>query len=158
MDKQKAKEAREFLNDIFENAAFDIKEKGFSIEVQSGSFDNNSIKFKVEMRELNADGSVTSAHARDYIRYCRQYEMEPEWLDKTFTDGLGTSITIIGIKPKSSKYPIIIRKDDGKEYKATERSVLNCVKAHEESVVAGKASKSRDDVIKDIIKGASNGN
>jgi len=74
---------------------------------------------KIEISTIGDDGKAITQEAEDYKRYASWHEMDPTALGREFSVGI-YRYTIVGLKPKSPKYPVIGRRiSDGKEYKFT---------------------------------------
>jgi hypothetical protein len=51
--------------------------------------------------------SKDTTEARMYTAFCSDFNLKPEWLGKTFTDGKGKTYTISGLNPRSKKFPVV---------------------------------------------------
>ena len=76
------------------------------------SFSGNNASMKVEASVKNASGEVITKEAEDFKRQAMFYGLEPSDLGKTVTMR-GQKYTICGLKPKSTKYPILAKRGDG---------------------------------------------
>ena len=61
-------------------------------------------------------GDVMDAKRAEFARHCRKFGLVPEDFNRTFTHA-GTEFTVVGIKPKSRKYPILASNNDGDVFK-----------------------------------------
>lgn len=91
------------------------KENEYAIYVGNATFTGNNITFKLEVSTLNQDGSVNTKESESFRRFASSYELNPDDLGRTFQFGEKT-YTIIGMKPRSRKYPILCE-NNGKTYK-----------------------------------------
>ena len=88
------------------------EELGLNITVHPGRFRADQVTFKVEASTGNAEDAYADA-ARDFKTHCVVYGLKKTDLGKTVY-GFGTSGVIIGCKPQSPKYPILVREANGK--------------------------------------------
>tara|TARA_Y100000034_G_scaffold5089_1_gene5833 strand:+ start:664 stop:1098 length:435 start_codon:yes stop_codon:yes gene_type:complete len=112
-----------------------------SIELGSARFNDSTCTFKLELTEVNPDGTVTSKIAQDFKHYCVRYGLTPEAIGQTFTFQ-GTVYTIKGCKPRSTKYPIIGENNNGKTYKFMPADVRRTIDAQFVADGAGAATPS----------------
>lgn len=87
------------------------------------SFEEDGSRFtaKVECMSRNADGSVVTKDAKAYIDNAEWEKMDPEWLGvEVISDGKRFEIT--GYKPRSTKYPVLV-KVDGKSFKYPAKTI-----------------------------------
>jgi hypothetical protein len=91
------------------------KKHGATIELNPGSFNAQSIRFKVEVSAIGTDGALTS-DARNFKLYASMYGLKPEDLNKTFTWG-GNKFKLVGLSPRRPKYPFIAENEVGKRFK-----------------------------------------
>lgn len=100
--------------------AADIKEALAAVEAKHGitfttggvSYNDSTFRVKVEA----ALGRGVDVGKKDWDTYCRRFGFEPEHYGKKFTSN-GREFTVSGIKPRSSKYPILATSSNGKTYK-----------------------------------------
>ena len=75
-----------------------------------------TIKTEFTVSEDN-QGLAYSREAADFKRYAKQFDLDQDMLGKTFTNKNET-LEIIGLKPMSPAYPVLVRKlSNGKLYK-----------------------------------------
>ena len=92
-------------------------ELGVTFSRGSGSYDSATYSMKVTATVDNVDGSTRTPEMMDFERHASMYGLEAENLGATFTQG-GTEYEIVGMKPRSSKYPILAKSfTNGKTYK-----------------------------------------
>lgn len=88
-------------------------ELGIKITSKGGSYSDTSYTLKIECATISEDGQVQTKEATDFALYASRYGLEADDLGKTFTRS-GDLYTIVGCKPRSRKYPILVRKSGGK--------------------------------------------
>tara|TARA_Y100000034_G_scaffold44047_2_gene53987 strand:- start:492 stop:869 length:378 start_codon:yes stop_codon:yes gene_type:complete len=109
------RELREEMADALAGVArkFDV-----SIEVGTASFQSTNATFKVHVVPNNADGSESSIDGENFKRHAASFGFQPTDLGRKF-HSMGTFYTIVGLKPKSWKRPILATDSRGKTYKFT---------------------------------------
>jgi len=81
---------------------------GLHVKKSPGSYTDNTYTMKIEFSTIDEEGIPKTGIRRDYMFHCDYFGLKPEWLDKVFIlDSTGESYKIIGLKPKSHKYPIL---------------------------------------------------
>jgi hypothetical protein len=90
------------------------------IKFTGGSFDRAGrfANMKLEIVAVGTDGNVESKEAATYKQLCGAYNLQPEWLGKTFKFR-GHTYTVTGLNPRSHKYPVLVQRADGKLFKHT---------------------------------------
>ena len=89
------------------------KRYGITLKVNGIRYDDNMFSTKVEARL----GTDTNEHARnDWENNCRLFGLAENDFGKKFIQD-GEEFTVVGIKPRSPKYPILCRTRLGKVYK-----------------------------------------
>ena len=91
-----------------------LKDMGFNLRIGTMRYTQDQITFKTEVR----GAGEPSKEMLDLFRYAkiRGYDKTMD-LEKTGKDGE----RLVGYKPRSAKYPFVIQKSNGKQYKITER-------------------------------------
>ena len=118
MDRAKVKKVRTFLETLFEKAEKKMgKELGVKISVGNISFSTDNATVKIEVADIGEGGEVQSREVVDFKNYASMYGLKATDYGKTFKMR-GTSYKIVGMKPRSKKYPIIVEAD-GKQYKVS---------------------------------------
>ena len=114
-DKPTVRATRERLQSALDAVASEL---GCQIKVGSATFerDGSRCTFKIDCAAVGEDGAVETREASDFTRCATQYGLRPDDLGAEFTKG-GETFTVIGCKPKSYKYPILARRNDGKVFK-----------------------------------------
>lgn len=95
------------------------EEYGIRISDKGGSYSDSNFTLKLECATLSEDGTVLTKEATDFKFYCHRYGLQESDLGRIFWD-LNTSeqFKIIGCKPRSKKYPILVEKvSSGARYK-----------------------------------------
>ncbi len=90
----------------------------FNIQLSLGSatYRGSNATFKLELAEKTAGGEVQTKEMADFKAYAWMYGLKPEHLHETITYA-GNEYTIVGLKQRSPKYPLLGRAEDGKTYK-----------------------------------------
>ena len=78
------------------------------------SYQDQNATVKVEISVMGENGEVVTKEALDYDRY-REMRGLPE-RGTQFTSR-GSTYTITGFKPRSSKYPVMVTRADGRAFK-----------------------------------------
>lgn len=118
MNKQKVKELREKIR-----AHLNELDLGVNIELGNASFDETSCRIRLEISEIRGDGMTMDGDAQAYLSLAHYYDMNPEWLGKTFnTPWADGEYTLLGMRTRNRKYPIIATRN-GKRYKLPTESV-----------------------------------
>lgn len=115
---------RPFLRDArdeIEAALSEFAEKyGIAVSVGNASFTpgpGGYATFKLELATKTPAGEVNTKQAADFNLYCYRYGLKPEHLNREISFA-GRDYKIIGLMPKSSRYPLLAeRVDDGKHVK-----------------------------------------
>ena len=91
-----------------------LKKMNFKLKIGTMRYSEAEISFRIEA----SDNDAPSKQMLDLCRYAkvRGYDKTMD-LEKTGKDGE----RLVGYKPRSSKYPFVIQKSNGKQYKITER-------------------------------------
>ena len=113
MDRSTVKQMRSSLEGLFGEF-----EKKYNVKVQLGnaSYSDSNATFKLEVSDVNADGSVLSKDAEAFQKQAKFFGLEPEDLGSTFKQN-GQEFTICGLKPRSHKYPVLAKNGKGQTYK-----------------------------------------
>ena len=104
------------IREKMDAALASLEEIGIHAKATNISYQDQNATVKVEISVMGENGEVVSKEALDYERYREMYEL-PE-LGTTFTNR-GTTYTITGLKPRSTKYPVLAMRADGKTFKFT---------------------------------------
>jgi hypothetical protein len=100
---------------------------GVVIKCGNGSYTNSNFTLKLEASAIDAvTGAVATKEAEAYKRNAPLYGLQADWLGQTFQSYSGDSYKVIGMKPKSTKYPILGERADGKVFKFGTEMVKFC--------------------------------
>ena len=102
------------------------EELGLAIEIGSCTFNTSNCRFQLKVSVLDGDGKAITEESESFRSNAKLFGLEPDDLGKEFVFR-GQSYNICGLKPKSRKYPVIARSDNGKDYKFTCRMVLSAL-------------------------------
>lgn len=104
------------INNELEAALKQVAEK-YGLEVKLGNtrFTGDNFSTKVQVATVGQDGIAMSKEATDFNRYKTILGINMD-LGQEF-ERSGKTYTIVGLKPRSKKYPILAKCSDGKTYK-----------------------------------------
>jgi hypothetical protein len=86
-------------------------EYGVKLADKGGSFSDNNFTMRLEIARIHEDGGVLTKEAQDFKTYARRYGLTADCLNKVFVDLTdGTRWKVVGAKPRSPKYPILVEK------------------------------------------------
>ncbi len=107
----KKQEFINFRNEVNE-ALKEISNK-YNIDLKAGNitYTNNSFTCKLEAKAKEIDGK--SYEQIEFEKYCMIYNLKPTDYNKLI-QYCGNTYILVGFKPRSGKYPILAKKDDGK--------------------------------------------
>ena len=109
---------RKLRDDLSQALAEVGKRFGVTITLGAASFSPAICKFRLEVAGPTSNGEATSAVAEDFKRYAGLWGMQKDDLNKTFVFR-GETYTLIGAKPRSSRFPLLGKRADGKVFKFT---------------------------------------
>ena len=101
-------------------------EIGAVIDLGNCTFSENNCRFKLNVALLDGDGKAITEEADCFKNNAKLFGFEPDDFGRKFTFR-GQSYTVCGLKPKSSKYPVIATSGNGKSYKFPCRAVLEAL-------------------------------
>jgi len=100
---------------------------GVVIKCGNGSYTTNNFTLKLEASAVCcATGVVFTKEAEAYKRNAVLLGLKEEWLNQTFQSYTGESYKVVGMKPKSTKYPVLGERTDGKVFKFGAGMVQSC--------------------------------
>ena len=112
-----------------------IKEKAKELGVavdgsMNGRYNGSSVIFKFNLVDLDEKGEFESEMVKDF-RLCAAVNGLPEdMLEKTYRNGHGERVQVVGFKQRSRKYPIIYKQlSNGKSYKTSITMALTWAEA-----------------------------
>jgi len=98
------------------------RECQLKIAAKGGSIGTTFVTFRIEFAEVGEAGVVESREAADFKALAKFYGLGTDDLGKPFVIR-GERYEIVGLKPKSHKFPILGRNRNGKVYKFPVESV-----------------------------------
>lgn len=101
------------------------EEYGLKISVQGGRYDGMSYTAKVLCATLSESGQAQGPEVAAFQQLARIYGLKPEDLGREFMSPSGETFVLVGLAPKSRKYPFLAKNRAGKVFKFTERVVVN---------------------------------
>jgi hypothetical protein len=109
----------------FRKAVADLEKKtGVGISLGNISFESNRFTTKLTVAILDSGESVEQVEMRsNFERYAYLFGMTPQDYGKSVSSG-GKLYTLVGIAPRSTKFPLIGKSADGRFYKLP-KSVAN---------------------------------
>lgn len=111
------------LREDFDRALAPVAEKyGLKITTGKATYLPALATFKMEVATIGADGTVESKDAVNFKRYAGMIGLSPDDLGKPVVLR-GTKFTIAGFLPRSGRYPMLMRREDGKMFKFGEDDV-----------------------------------
>ena len=93
-----------------------------NVAVKGGTIGKTFLNLKIEFAEIGEDGVAESREAADFKALAKFYGLSADDLGKQFVSR-GECFEIVGLKPKSHKFPILGRNRHGKVYKFPAESV-----------------------------------
>lgn len=103
---------------------------GLAFHAGNVKYEPHTAEFKLHVSTLSEKGEVIHKEAEDFKRYATVYGLKPEDLGRKYLRG-GKTYTVIGCKPLSRTYPILVSCSDGKKYKMAADSVVTFLKLYE---------------------------
>jgi hypothetical protein len=76
--------------------------------------------------EAGADGLIMSQAAADWKRFAKSYDLPEDGVGKKFIDRR-REFTIEGLNPQAVRYPVMVKRDDGRRFKYPVNLVLMCL-------------------------------
>ena len=108
------------LADVMETTLNEMEIEGIAIKVGNATFCSDNATFKIEVAVKSDDGDdgvVKTREASDWPIYASGYGLPRDGIGKVISIS-GEKLEIVGIKPKSKKFPILCKRlSDGKIYK-----------------------------------------
>jgi len=123
MDREKAKAIRESLDKVLADVA---KEHGVEIVVGRGTFGPFNATFKLEVAEKDTKGTALTREAQEFQMFAERFGFHKNDLGAKFSVS-GRSYTLMGLSIRSSRLPILAKRDDGKVFKFPALAALTAV-------------------------------
>lgn len=95
---------------------------GLSVTQAPGTFSDANFTMKVVFSVVGSDGKVKSPGVEEWNRWASLYSLPKDALGKAILFN-GRRYTIEGLSPRKSKYPVIVKRNDGKEFRLMISSV-----------------------------------
>jgi hypothetical protein len=92
------------------------------IAAKGGTIGKTFVNLKIEFAEVGESGVVESREVADFKALAKLYGLSADDLGKQFVSR-GERYEIVGLKPKSHKFPILGQNRNGKVYKFPAESV-----------------------------------
>jgi len=123
MTKLNDKKVLKSLQDKIEQAIDSVLPEDLKFEWGNARFerDGSLCAFKFELRAVADDGTDLAAK-QEWDRHCTLFGLRPEDFNETFKVD-GDYVTIVGIRPKAKRYPVLCRRGDGKLVAYTDSTV-----------------------------------
>ena len=110
MDRVKAKQIRKYLEEMFDKVEKEIEEElNIKFKVGNISYSNEYATIKLEASDIGENGEALSKEAISFQKLAEFYGLKASDLGKTFKV-MGNTYKIVGLKPRSKKYPILVQK------------------------------------------------
>jgi len=105
------------INDDIQSALDAVaKRYGVQIKVGNSRFSNTNCTTKIDISTVNEGGTVMTKEATDFNRFASSFGITKK-LGDTF-DFRYDTYEIVGLKPRSSKYPVLAKNlSNGKTFK-----------------------------------------
>ncbi len=130
MDVEKCKKLREKLDSILAKFTEELKsEFNVVVKIGNGKYtpgEFGSLELKVELSEINSKGIVENKTTHAFHSLSKIYGFEPDDLGKPFNYN-GSVYKIVGLAPRSDKFPVIVARQDGKQFKMPSETVLSAL-------------------------------
>ena len=97
-------------------AEYDVKFEVGSIRFEA---DGSNFRTRVTCSREGDDGEIETPMAKAYRLHAARFDLDPEWLGVEMINDAGDRVKIVGLKPRSRKYPLIYVNLDrnGRRYK-----------------------------------------
>lgn len=102
------------------------KELGIVIDIGNCTFQRKNGRFQVKVAVLDSDGKAVTEEVESFYDNAGLYGFKSDDMNRKFICQ-GKTYTLCGLNPKSHKYPIIAKANNGKEYKFPCRVVLKAL-------------------------------
>lgn len=116
--------ALKYLRSSFEDV-FEVVANAYGIKINIGTmkYDDNTARFTVECVTINESGEALNSEAIAFKQCAALYDLKPSDLGRKFKSS-GQTFTIVGCKPRSTRFPIIATREDGKRFKFSPHSIV----------------------------------
>lgn len=117
-------EFKNFRNDV-EVALREVAEK-YNVDIRAGKINYTEIDFNMKLEVKAREVNGVSYEQAEFNEYCVMFGFKESDYNKEFTYG-NKKYNLIGFKPRSRKYPVLVKKEDGKTYKMTTEIVKQLI-------------------------------
>jgi len=107
---------RAIREDINEALASVAARHNVTITAGRATYTPTNSTMKLEISAKDESGSAIPRMAEDFKRLAYLHGLEPEDLGRKFVFS-GRGYTILGLNPRCRKSPILVKRDDGREFK-----------------------------------------
>lgn len=97
-------------------------EAQYGVSIELGRIGYDDSKFSAKMTVYSASEG-NNGKQEEWASYAPLFGLNESWFGQTVKLSSGKVGTIVGIAPRSKKYPVIVDTTDGKSYKMTAESV-----------------------------------
>ena len=119
-------EVKEIRNTIQEALDKLNTENDFEAKLGNANYSANSISFKMSVSTVASDGTVMTPEADAFKLNARSFGFEPTDLHADVTMSNGKRGTIVGLKTRNRKYPVIVETAQG-NYKLSVNQTLRAL-------------------------------
>lgn len=98
------------------------KKHSIDISIGGGKFSGTNVELKLRIAQVTSSGKIMTREAEDFKRHAAHFGLEPTYLHCKFMVN-GSEYEIIGLKPRSYKYPILGKNHTG-TYKFSTQDVV----------------------------------
>jgi hypothetical protein len=113
---------RQLITEAVEVLNAHFSERGITFERGNASFTSEKCSFKVDAIAPGADPDRT-----EFDLHCRRFGLSPEDFGREFVFN-GTRFTLVGLRPRAPKYPLVGERSDGARY-SLPRVAVNSLRA-----------------------------
>lgn len=105
------------------------KKHGLVITGGNAKFSANELTMQVKCSVIAGNGEVFSREKEDFKRCAVMFGLKPSDLGKKFTNFDGKTFEIVGMMPRSRKFPVLAQTANGKKFKFPAAHVKNRLSA-----------------------------
>ena len=114
------RQAIKMLRGEIKAALSEVEQKyGLTFDLGGATFTPREFNVKLSCTLNDANGEAVSIEALDFQRYAKSFGITKQLGDKVLT--MGNTYEIVGLKPRSHKYPLLVKDSNGKLYKLPAR-------------------------------------
>ncbi len=103
------------------------KSVGFKLRLGNATFSDDNVTFKLECDRIGKNGQAETKEAAAFRHLAKEYGLSPADLGRKLRSN-GSTYIVVGLLPKSYKFPILVRRTDGKMFKFPAERVANSLK------------------------------